>query len=338
MVNVHARNGGKAYAYAVDRLRSLGVPVGSTLPLRDPSRLPETVAAAVDAGHDLVVIGGGDGSVSSVVDVLAHRDVPLGLLPLGTANDFARTMHIPGDLEQACRTIADGHIVDVDLGLCGDNYYVNRASIGIGARVVESMSPWLKRRIGALAYPVATVKAFVRHRPFRARLRFPDDDHPPVEYERLLQVSVANGRYFGGGQLAAPDSGIDDSTLDVSVIRQGGVLDLLAVARNLRTGGGVPTWSTSAPRASSWRPLRTCRSTWTANWSPTPRSGSASRATRCTSSYPGRGSTRRDRTRPEGVRAARGHAQAKLTRSSQKSSSSVSPITSTLPARGDCRL
>ncbi|WP_031334656.1 lipid kinase [Saccharopolyspora erythraea] len=238
VVNVHARNGGKAYAYAVDRLRSLGVPVGSTLPLRDPSRLPETVAAAVDAGHDLVVIGGGDGSVSSVVDVLAHRDVPLGLLPLGTANDFARTMHIPGDLEQACRTIADGHIVDVDLGLCGDNYYVNRASIGIGARVVESMSPWLKRRIGALAYPVATVKAFVRHRPFRARLRFPDDDHPPVEYERLLQVSVANGRYFGGGQLAAPDSGIDDSTLDVSVIRQGGVLDLLAVARNLRTGGG----------------------------------------------------------------------------------------------------
>ena len=196
------------------------------------------MAAAVDAGHDLIVLGGGDGTVSSVVDVLAHREVPMGLLPLGTANDFARTLHIPTDLEQACRTIARGHIVDIDLGLSGSNYYVNRASVGIGALVAQAMSPALKRRVGVLAYPVATVKAFARHRPFRARLVFPDGDHEPREYSRLLQVSVANGRYFGGGQIAAPDSGIDDSTLDVSVIRQGGLLDLVDVLRNLRSGGG----------------------------------------------------------------------------------------------------
>lgn len=205
-------------------------------PVRDPARLPETISAAIDSGHDLIILGGGDGSVSSAVDVLAHRQVPVGLLPLGTANDFARTLHIPAELEQACRTIADGTVVDIDLGLSGDNYYVNRASAGIGAAVAEAMSPVLKKRLGVLAYPIATAKALLRHRPFRARLTFPDGDHPPQEFARLLQISVANGRYFGGGQLAAADSGIDDSTLDISVMRHGSVRELVATARDLRKG------------------------------------------------------------------------------------------------------
>ncbi|MFI0464151.1 lipid kinase [Saccharopolyspora sp. 5N102] len=236
VVNARARTGAKAYARAIDKLRSLGVPLDSTFPLHDPARLPETVNSAVDAGHDLIIIGGGDGSVSSVVDVLAHRGVPLGLLPLGTANDFARTLHIPTDLDQACRTIAHGRVVDIDLGLCGNNYYVNRASVGLGAGVAEAMSPTLKRWTGALAYPVATVKALLRHRPFSAHLTFPDGDHEPQEHHGLLQLSIANGRYFGGGQLAAHDAGIDDATLDISVMRHGSLHDLIAAARDLKRG------------------------------------------------------------------------------------------------------
>jgi diacylglycerol kinase (ATP) len=236
VVNVHARTARKAYARAAEMLRELGVPLHSTFPLYDPSRLPEAVDAAVDSGHDLIILGGGDGSVSSVVDVLAHREVPMGLLPLGTANDFARTLHIPTNLDQACHTVAHGMVVDIDLGLCGGNYYVNRASVGIGARVAEAMSPALKKRIGALAYPMATARAFLRHRPFAARLSFPDHDHEPLEYHGLLQLSVANGRYFGGGQLAAHDSGIDDATLDISVLRQGSMRELFRVARDLKRG------------------------------------------------------------------------------------------------------
>ncbi|QGK72315.1 lipid kinase [Allosaccharopolyspora coralli] len=241
IVNVHSRTGARACDHAEQRLRELDVPLGAVHRLHDASRLPETVAGAVDGGHDLIVLGGGDGSVSSVVDELAHREVPLGLLPLGTANDFARTMHIPTDLDAACRTIAESHIVDIDLGLCGNNYYVNRASIGLGARVSEAMSPFLKRRVGPLAYPVATAKALSRHRPFTATLSFPDGDHEDQTFPGLLQVGVANGRYFGGGQIAGQDAGIDDSTLDVSVIRQGGPRDLLAVARELRRGSTTDT-------------------------------------------------------------------------------------------------
>jgi diacylglycerol kinase (ATP) len=236
VVNVRSRTGGKAYSYARDKLRELGVPLGATYPLHDPSRMVETVEAAASDGHDLVILGGGDGSVSSVVDVLAHRDLPLALLPLGTANDFARTMHIPTDLDAACRTIADGHIVDIDLGLCGDNYYVNRASVGLGAEVAQHMSHTIKRYFGPLAYPVATAKAFFKHEAFGAKLSFPEDDLEPREFDALLQLSVANGRYFGGGQLAADDSGIDDNALDVTVVRNSGVAGLIGVARALRSG------------------------------------------------------------------------------------------------------
>ena len=236
VVNTHSRTGQRAHAEAERILRELGVPLQTSYPLSDPSRLAETVSGAVDDGHDLIILGGGDGTVSSVVDVLAHRQVPMGLLPLGTANDFGRTLHVPADLEQACRTLVDGKIVDVDLGLCGDNYYVNRASLGLGPLVTECLSPTLKKWMGPLAYPVATLRALRRHEPFGARLVFPDGEYEPQEFSSLLQVSVANGRYFGGGQLTTEDSGIDDNTLDVSVIRHGTARELLAVARHLKTG------------------------------------------------------------------------------------------------------
>ncbi len=212
--------------------------LGPTYAVRDPARLPEAVRDVLDDGSEyrLLILGGGDGSVSSVVDFLAHHDVILGLLPLGTANDFARTLGIPADVEKACETIAGGKIVDVDLGLAGDNYYVNVASVGLSVGVTQALSPRLKRRIGALAYPTAAIRAFLSHEPFSARLSFPDGDHEPVEYGRLLQVAVGNGRFYGGGMVVAPDSGIDDRSLDVYAIELGRRRDLFGVARYLKSG------------------------------------------------------------------------------------------------------
>src|SRR5699024_2395493 len=100
---------------------------------------------------DLLVLGGGDGTVSSVVDHLADELPVLGLLPLGTANDFARTLQIPTDLRRACEVIAGHRVVDVDLGLAEDNYFVNVASAGLSVAVTQGLSSRLKRRVGALA-------------------------------------------------------------------------------------------------------------------------------------------------------------------------------------------
>src|SRR5829696_8996732 len=110
IVNTRSRTGERAFFEALDRLQELGVPLGVTYAIRDPARLSETVREVLDEDSDyrLLILGGGDGSVSSVVDFLAHHDVPLGLLPLGTANDFARTLEIPAEIQQACETIAGG--------------------------------------------------------------------------------------------------------------------------------------------------------------------------------------------------------------------------------------
>ena len=200
IVNTRSRTGERTFFKALDRLQELGVSLGVTYAIRDPARLPETVREVLHdgSGYRFLILGGGDGSVSSVVDFLAHHDTLLGLLPLGTANDFARTLGIPQDIEGACRTIAEGKVVDIDLGLAGDNYYVNVASVGLGVEATRALSPWLKRSTGPLAYPAAAIKAFLRHEPFSARLTFPDGDHEPVEYDRLLQVAVGNGRFYGG--------------------------------------------------------------------------------------------------------------------------------------------
>src|SRR5215218_8144633 len=238
IVNTRSRIGERAFFEALDHLQELGVPLGVTYAIRDPARLPETVREVLDEDSDyrLLILGGGDGSVSSVVDFVAHHDVPLGLLPLGTANDFARTLEIPAEIEQACETIAGGKVVDVDLGLAGDNYYVNVASVGLGVEATRALSPWLKKGAGPLAYPVAAIRAFLRHQPFSARLSFPEGDHEPVEYGRLLQVAVGNGRFYGGGMVVAPESGIDDRTLDIYAIELGRSRTLIGAARYLKSG------------------------------------------------------------------------------------------------------
>ena len=255
IVNTRSRSGERTFFEALDRLQALGVSLGATYAIRDPARLAETVREVLrdGSGYRLLILGGGDGSVSSVVDFLVHHEVVLGLLPLGTANDFARTLGIPADVDGACDTIANGKVVDVDLGLAGDNYYVNVASAGLSVGAPQALSPWMKKRAGALAYPVAAVKAFLSHEPFSARLTFPDDDHEPIEHERLLQVAVGNGRFYGGGMVVAPDSGIDDRNLDVYAIQLGRHRDMFGVARYLKSGdfirsGGVSQYRTPRVR------------------------------------------------------------------------------------------
>ena len=250
IVNARSRTGEQAFEEALERLGALGVEVGASFPVHDPARLAETVRTAVLAGHDPIILGGGDGSVSSTVDFLAHHHSTLGLLPLGTANDFARTLEIPSSLKEACETIARGRVVDVDLGLAGENYYVNVASVGLSVEATPSLSPFLKKNIGPLAYPVAALKAFLKHEPFVGRLTFPDGDHAPVEYGRLLQVAVENGRFYGGGMVVAPGSGMDDQSLDVYVIVLGRTRDLFGVARYLRSGDFVKSESVDHFRTS----------------------------------------------------------------------------------------
>ncbi|MFL6008410.1 MAG: lipid kinase [Rubrobacteraceae bacterium] len=241
IVNTRSRTGERAFFQALDHLQEMHVPLGVTYPIRDPARLPEAVQEVLGDGYEFLILGGGDGTVSSVVDFLADRGTLLGLLPLGTANDFARTLDIPEDIEEACKLIANGKVVDIDLGLAGDNFYVNVASVGLSVEATRALSPWLKKSTGPLAYPVAAIRAFLKHEPFSARLTFPEGDHEPVEYDRLLQVAVGNGRFYGGGMIVALESGIDDKTLDIYAIDLGRRRDLIGAVRYLKSGDFIKT-------------------------------------------------------------------------------------------------
>jgi diacylglycerol kinase (ATP) len=239
IINTRARQGEQDAARARSLLTSAGVVIHATYALKSAARLPETVRAALQDGCDLIILGGGDGSVSSVVDDLARHHTVLGLLPLGTANDFARTLGIPTDLHAACATIAEGKIVDVDLGLADGNYFVNVAHVGLGAAASKAVSPRIKRVADTLAYPIATARASRGFQPFAATLNFPNGDHPPVRFPRLLQVAVGNGRFYGGGMAVAPGAGIDEGTLDVYAIAWSGWRDLVRLAWSFKSGDFV---------------------------------------------------------------------------------------------------
>jgi diacylglycerol kinase (ATP) len=236
VVNSASRTGQADFEAAQQRLTELGLSLAGAFAVDDPADLPGIVTGAIEDGARLVVLGGGDGTVSLVAPVLAGTDAVLALLPTGTANDLARTLQLPTDLASACATVLDGKVVDVDLGIVGDDYFVNVASVGLSVGVTEALSPGLKRRVGSLAYPIAALRAYRRHRPFRATLEFPDGDHETVELDDLLQVAVANGRFYGGGNVVAPDAGIDDQLLDVYAIPRGTARQRLQVARHFVSG------------------------------------------------------------------------------------------------------
>ena len=239
VINAGARLGAAAAQTAVDKLQRAGLPISSVHHLSSGTELPSALDRVVDEGHDLVVVGGGDGTVSYAAGRLAAAGAVLGVLPLGTANDLARTLEIPADLAGACAAVVDGKVVDIDLGRVNGQPFLNVASVGLSVGVTESLSPRLKRRLGPLAYGVAAVRAYARHKPFRARLEFPEGDHDALDLENLLQVAVGNGRHYGGGNAVSPTAGIDDHALDIYAIPGAPLREHVRIARLLKDGSFV---------------------------------------------------------------------------------------------------
>ncbi len=236
VINTGSRKGPAAQKLVTETLAKAGLPVSAVFTVDGGSDPAQAVERAISQGHDLVVVGGGDGTVASAAGLVAGTDVVLGVLPLGTANDLARTLEIPRDLSSACAALADGKVVDIDLGRANGQPFLNVASAGLSVAVTEALSPRLKRLIGPLAYGVATLRSYAKHRPFQARLEFPEGDHEPVELEDLLQVAVGNGRYYGGGNAVSPTAGIDDHTLDIYAILTAPLREQAKIARSLKNG------------------------------------------------------------------------------------------------------
>jgi YegS/Rv2252/BmrU family lipid kinase len=243
VVNAASRSGARSFDLARTTLLGLGVDLGVSRAVTDPSTLRQVIGDVLGQGYRTVVVGGGDGTIGAAAGLLA--DLPpdvrpaLGVLALGTANDFARTLDLPRSVEEACAVVARGKVVDVDLGRADGKPFLNVASLGLSVGVTRALRPGLKKWLGPAAYPVATLAAYRRLEPFGARLTFPDGDFEPIELDDLLQVAVGNGRHYGGGNTIAPDAGIDDHTLDVCAISRGRLRDHVSIARLLKSGSFI---------------------------------------------------------------------------------------------------
>lgn len=181
---------------------------------------------------DLVVVGGGDGTLNSVASALVARNLPLGILPLGTANDLARTLGLPRDAAAAARVIAAGRTRRIDLGEVNGHPFFNVASVGFSADLARGLTAEAKRRWGILGYGIAALRLLSQSRPFTLEI----EHDGRVEEVKTIQVSVGNGRFYGGGMAVESSASPDDGRLDVYSLEVPHWWHLLALVPALRRG------------------------------------------------------------------------------------------------------
>lgn len=203
-----------------------------------PGHAEQAAREAARAGAELIVSAGGDGTLNEVVNGIAteHCGTALGIVPLGTGNDFARTLGLPGDVETAVEIIRAGQTRDVDLvRVTSDRvrYFLNVSSGGFSGVVDEKLTPEMKQTWGPLAYLRSAAAAFSELRGYTTTVAL--DDTPGWETD-LYNVVIANGRYVAGGVPIAPEAKIDDGLLDVVLIPERGPAELAIVAAQILLG------------------------------------------------------------------------------------------------------
>jgi len=175
--------------------------------------------AAIEAGVDMVVAAGGDGTVRSVCETAARSGVAVGVLPHGTGNLLARNLDIPVNTRDALDVVFGGQDRAIDLATFStdgteDTSFLVMAGLGMDAMIMTGVNEDLKKRVGYLAYFVSGLKAVTFP---RTKVRITIDDQEPLEF-KARTVVVGNVGFLQGGIPLLPDAQIDDGMLDVVVV------------------------------------------------------------------------------------------------------------------------
>jgi YegS/Rv2252/BmrU family lipid kinase len=224
-------------------------------PSGDREALGELIGTAA-ADVDAIVIAGGDGTINSALPSLIEAGKPVGILPLGTANDLARTLGIPAGPTEAAEVIIAGRRKKIDVGRVNDVHFVNVASIGLSVEIAERQDPELKRQLGALSYVAAALTTIGQATLFAATIQCGDRREKINAY----QIAVGNGVFYGGGMKIAADAAIDNGVLDIYAIKTASIPDLVAMAPAFvegRHGGreAVTTFRGETARIETARPM-----------------------------------------------------------------------------------
>lgn len=241
LINHHARKGKQQVATARQQLQSLGLELLEQ-EMPPPDQLSDVIRR-YGGEVDLVIIGGGDGTVNAAIAGLIDTQLPLGLLPLGTANDLARTLEIPLDIAKACQVIAAGNAQQIDVGWVNGQHFFNVASLGLSVKITRQLTKEVKKRWGVLAYAVSAFQVLWKSRLFNAEIRLSDGQ---VHCVKTIQIAVGNGRFYGGGMAVAPNAAINDGRLDLYSLGLEHWWQMLALFPLLHRGHHASTpWSDS---------------------------------------------------------------------------------------------
>lgn len=203
-----------------------------------------------DAGSEIIIAAGGDGTISDVVDGIlssTRPQTPLAFLPLGTGSDFVRNFDLPADPKALAERIAKATPRAIDAGRListgsdgveVSRHFANIASVGISGEIVERVNAPSAKGIlrGPTRFLIYSLIAILGYKPYRFEVLI---DGVSVHDGRLALVAIANGGWFGGGMHVTPKADVADGLFDVAVMREEGVFGLIGLLRSLYTAGHV---------------------------------------------------------------------------------------------------
>ncbi|RYY76088.1 MAG: lipid kinase [Gammaproteobacteria bacterium] len=231
IINRKSRSGAEVdITEGVELLESAGFVL-----IQAESNSAEETAKLINRHHkniDLVIIGGGDGSINSAAATVYKHGLSLAILPLGTANDLARSLGLPMDVLEVFKIIAANKRRKVDLGYFDGHYFFNAANIGLGVQVTHELTPEIKKRWGVFSYLRAAFAAFEDNQKFKATIRVDGTSY----CVRSIQLAIGNGRFYGGGNVIDEKATIDDGVLKLYSLPPQSIWELLRAAPWLRAG------------------------------------------------------------------------------------------------------
>ncbi|CDF57576.1 YegS/Rv2252/BmrU family lipid kinase [Thermobrachium celere] len=204
----------------IDKLQSAGYEVTPyrTMSIED---IYESVKRSKE--YDAILISGGDGTINHVINAMVQNniDVPVGIFPYGTANDFASHLGIPRKITQACDIIAKGKLTQFDLGKINDRYFINVAAGGLLTDVSQKIDINMKNTLGKVAYYLKGIEQLPNFRSIPIKITCDDK----VIEENIYLFVILNGSSAGGFKLA-PDATANDELLNLIAIKQCSLVDL----------------------------------------------------------------------------------------------------------------
>lgn len=227
----------------VEALESEGI--RAELTFTKPEESPASIAEqAVQEGYDLVIVGGGDGTVSEVAKGLLYTSIPLGIIPIGTYNNIARSLNLPNDVSEACQVISHGQVKAIDVGQANNqHYFFEAAGVGLDAvlfplgeeikggrweRMIQVARLAMSYAPQPLTIELDRTLAQARSQSIRAPRFIQRHQLSRHKLSRLaMLVVIANAPYYGTGFTVAPEAIIDDGLLTISIFRNFSKWELL---------------------------------------------------------------------------------------------------------------